>query len=248
MSADKAGRIYMERITAVILAGGVGSRMGIDRPKQFIEIDGKPLLYYTIQVFEHNSLVDDIILSVRKEDLEYCREEIVEAYGFKKVRRIVRGGASRAESVLNGLRAIDVCTYVMIHDGARPLVDDDVIESCLDSVRRYKACAAAVPVKDTIKEVNESRKAVCTPDRNRLYQMQTPQTFAYDLIRQAYEKAALKGFEGITDDAMVMEQEGDQPVYICDGSYRNIKVTTPEDLLIMQALQKLQKDVDRNID
>lgn len=221
---------------AIILAGGRGSRMNSEIPKQYMILGGKPVLYYSIKAFEQ-SAVDEIILVAGAKDIDYCRREIVEKFGFNKVSAIVAGGSERYYSVLNGLRAaahvISGEAYVFIHDGARPCVTEQIIEKCSLEVKLYKACVAAVPVKDTIKVADEEGYAKDTPPRKSLWQIQTPQCFEYNLVKNAYEAMAADENRGaITDDAMVVEKYTDTKVKLTEASYKNIKITTPEDLAV----------------
>jgi len=214
MSAGGRKSDIVVKRAAIILAGGRGSRMKSDIPKQYMDLAGKPVLYYSIKAFEQ-SLIDDIILVAGADDIDYCRREIVDKYGFSKVSEVVAGGSERYYSVLNGLRAVK-CSgecYVFIHDGARPCVTEQIIEKCSAEVENYKACVAAVPVKDTIKVADEDGYAKDTPPRNLLWQIQTPQCFEYNLVKNAYETMAADENRGIiTDDAMVVEKYTDTKV------------------------------------
>ncbi|MGN0485321.1 MAG: 2-C-methyl-D-erythritol 4-phosphate cytidylyltransferase [Lachnospiraceae bacterium] len=221
------------KITAIILAAGSGKRMQSAVPKQYLDLKGKPVLYYSLQAFEA-SAVDEIILVTAKKDLSYCKKEIIERYGFKKVKKIVAGGAERYDSVFSGLQAAEQPDYVLIHDGARPLLTQKIIKDSIQAVQKYKACVVGMPVKDTIKEVNEQEEAIRTPEREFLWQVQTPQSFSYSLIYAAYEKVLSSGTIGVTDDAMVVEKAFQKKVHLIKGSYENIKITTPEDLKIAE--------------
>jgi 2-C-methyl-D-erythritol 4-phosphate cytidylyltransferase len=224
------------KYAGIILAAGSGSRMHSDIPKQYIEIDGKPLIYYTLETFER-SVVDEIVLVVRPGDEEYARREIVDRYGFTKVSSIVCGGETRTDSVLNGIKATEA-EYVLIHDGARCLVSIDLIERMAAKVVET-SCIAAVPSKDTIKIVKEG--VVCdTPNRENLYIVQTPQAFNRSNLLNAYLKLDELSDEKrrtLTDDSMIMENAG-KPVQIVAGEYSNIKVTTPEDLDFVKNIKK----------
>lgn len=222
----------MKENVAVVLAAGQGKRMKSRIQKQFLLIKEKPVLYYTLQAFEKSPLISGIILVTGKEEIEYCRQEIVEKYGFAKVKKIVAGGKERYHSVYEGLKAVEGAEYVFIHDGARPFVDHAMLERLYEAVKEYGACVVGMPVKDTIKLSDEKGFAAQTPERNRVWQVQTPQTFDYPLIRDAYEKLMEEKLEGVTDDAMVVESMTDHKVKLVEGSYRNIKITTPEDLEI----------------
>ena len=220
----------MKKNVAVVLAAGQGKRMNSKVQKQFLLIKEKPVLYYTLRAFENSELITDVILVTGKDEIEYCQKEIVEKYGFEKVRKIVAGGKERYHSVHNGIQAIDEAEYVFIHDGARPFVNNEMIARAYDAVAVHKACVVGMPVKDTIKIADEEGFAAQTPDRKKVWQVQTPQTFEYHLIKEAYEKLMIEEPEGITDDAMVVETMTNYKVKLVEGSYRNIKITTPEDL------------------
>lgn len=235
--------------TAVVLAAGQGKRMGTQTPKQYLEIAGKPLLYYTLLAFEKSPLIDAIVLVVGdSSQIDFCKKEIVDAYQFQKVDIITVGGKERYDSVLCALRAIEkeMCKeakegYVFIHDGARPVVTQAILERCLEAAQTHEACVAAMPVKDTIKIADEEGFAESTPRRDLLWTVQTPQTFSFSLIYKAYEqmsgqmdRLAAEGIK-ITDDAMVVETFTDRKVKLVEGSYENIKVTTIEDLILAEA-------------
>lgn len=230
------------KTAAIVLAAGSGSRMHSDIKKQYMEIGEKPLIYYSLKAFE-DSFTNEIVLVVSPGDIDYCRVNIVDRYDIKKVIKIVEGGAERYDSVRLGLHAVSANTdYVMIHDGARPFVSEDIMQRAVEGARDYRACVVGMPVKDTIKIANKDCFAKETPDRNSLWMIQTPQTFEYKLIRELYdmleeqkEDIAKKGIS-ITDDAMVVETFSDVKVKLTYGSYNNIKVTTPEDIVIANAI------------
>ena len=229
-------------VTAIVLAAGSGSRMNQKKEKQFLLLDGKPLLYYSLKTFEA-SIVDEIILVTMEKDIEYCRTEIVEKYGFSKVKRIVPGGKERYDSVQKGIKASDRRhKTVMIHDAARPFVTNRMILDSISAARRYKACTVAVPVKDTIKVVDDYGFGEETPDRSKLYQIQTPQTFDREVITEAYSRLRISGDKDITDDTMIVERYLDQKVKMVEGSYNNIKVTTSEDMVFAEAIIRGEKD------
>lgn len=219
--------------TAIILAAGKGKRMHSDVPKQYLLLEGHPILFYSIQAFEE-SFIDEIVLVTGKEEVEYCRKEIVDKYGFQKVKKIVVGGKERYHSVYEGLKVVSDTDYVYIHDGARPFVTNEILERVQKEVERYKACVVGMPVKDTIKIVGEDNIVKDTPDRKTVWQIQTPQTFSYALVKEAYDKLMEKEDDTITDDAMVVERMLQYPIKLVEGSYENIKITTPEDLKIGQ--------------
>ena len=223
-------------VSAIVLAAGSGSRMKSKTPKQFMMLNDKPLIYYSLRTFEA-SVVDEIILVCRYEDMDYCRHEVIEKYDFTKVRKLVAGGKERYDSVSKGLKAVNKKSdIVMIHDGARPFVTNGMILGSISAARRYKACTVAVPAKDTIKVVDENMFGIDTPDRKTLYQIQTPQTFNKKLIEEAYNRMRADEKRNITDDTMIVERYMDQKVMIIEGSYENIKVTTPEDMKIAEVL------------
>lgn len=229
----------MERAVygAVVLAAGSGSRMNTKTAKQYLLLNEKPLIYYALRQFQ-DSEVEKIVLVVAQGQEDYCRKEIVERYGFTKVCAVVPGGSERYLSVHAGLKALDGIDYVLIHDGARPCVDQDILKRTMEEVARWQACVVGMPVKDTIKIVDEQRMAQKTPDRRTLWQVQTPQAFSYDLIRGAYDKVVASGEQTVTDDAQVLELALGRTSRLIEGSYRNIKVTTPEDLDVAQIFLK----------
>ena len=224
----------MAKYTAIVLSAGKGSRMGSSVHKQYLLLCGRPVIYYTLKAFEE-SLVDEIVLVTGEGEEEYCRKEIVEKYKLHKVTKIVKGGKERYHSVFQGLSACEHTDYVLIHDGARPFIGQEVIRHTMDEVQKKHACIAAVPVKDTIKKVDENGKVEDTPPRKSLYTVQTPQAFSYSLIYDSYQKMIADGREDVTDDAMVVEQETGTKILLVEGSYQNIKITTPEDLAIAEA-------------
>lgn len=227
--------------TAVILAAGQGKRMNSTVQKQYLLINNKPVLYYALKAFEE-SIIDDIVLVAGSAELDFCQKEIVEKYGIKKVRVITAGGKERYHSVACGLSKIEwECDYVFIHDGARPFVDREIIERAFISVQKTSACVVGMPVKDTIKLADENGYVKSTPDRSLVWQIQTPQVFERELITTAYERlisnedALHKANVSITDDAMVVEYFMNTQVKLVEGSYRNIKITTQEDLRLAKA-------------
>lgn len=228
----------MMKYTAVILAAGRGSRMESKVQKQFLDLDGYPLIYYALHTFQQ-SCVDDIVLVTGQDAVSYCRTEIVEKYQFHKVSRIVSGGSERYLSVYNGLCAAENTDIVLIHDGARPFVTEELIERTIRAAEQYGSGIAAVPAKDTVRLADANGFVVQTPARESVWMMQTPQTFQYNQIMSAYEMVVHEKMDHITDDAMVMEQTLRKSVKLVLGSYRNLKITTPEDMEIAAAL--LQK-------
>lgn len=219
------------KYTAIVLAAGKGSRMNSKVQKQYMELEGFPLIYYALRVFEQ-SRVDEIVLVAGENERDYCRTEIVEKYQFQKVRKIVSGGSERYLSVYQGLCAAKDADIVLIHDGARPFVTIQIIERTIQAAVTYGSGIAAVPAKDTVKLVDDEQFSVQTPPRDHVWLMQTPQAFAYQRICKAYEIVVSQQIQNVTDDAMVLEIALHQQVKIVEGSYRNMKVTTPEDLEI----------------
>ena len=220
-----------QKYAAIVLAAGSGKRMNSQVHKQYLIIQDRPVLYYSLKEFE-DSAVDEIVLVVGKGEQEFCRREIVDKYGISKVKAIVEGGKERYHSVFEGLKQTSDADYVLIHDGARPFVNQDIIRRCMQEVQKYQACVVGMPVKDTIKIADEEGYAKQTPDRKNVWMIQTPQTFSYALIYEAYEEMLKTEDTAITDDAMVLERIKGKKSKLIEGSYRNIKITTPEDLLI----------------
>lgn len=222
-------------VIALIPAAGMGSRMQAGINKQYLQLGDRPLLAHTLAVFDRHPAVDRIVVVVPAVEIDYCQRTVIEACGCTKVTAVVAGGAERQDSVRLGL---DACgdlddDLVLIHDGARPFLAAEQIDAVLAAARSEGAALLGVPAKDTIKEVASGR-VVGTPERGSLWQAQTPQAFRLGLIRMAHRRALNDGFHG-TDDAALVERLG-QPVAMVPGSYRNLKVTTPEDLLLAQAL------------
>lgn len=214
---------------AIVLAGGSGSRMGADRNKVLLTLRGEPVIARAVKAF--SGLVDGVILVSRPEDIP-CMQDVMKATQLPVA--IVSGGDTRQASVWNGLCALpDDCTHVLIHDGARCLVDEATIRRCMDSVEKYGTGVAAIPAIDTIKQVNQEDIVTATPDRSTLRAVQTPQGFTVELIRRAHEAANADGFLG-TDDASLVEHLGG-PVHLTLGDRRNIKLTTPEDMIMAEA-------------
>ncbi len=208
--------------------------MGGEVSKQYLSLADRPILAHTLALFDSHPQIDAIYLLVPAEDCADCRRQIVERYGFAKVRGVVPGGAERQQSVANGLRACGAAPddIILVHDGVRPFFPPELIPAVIETARRVGGCVVGVPVKDTIKTVVEGR-IVETPDRRRLWQAQTPQAFPFAVLEQAYASAAAEGFAG-TDDASLVERLG-LPVAMLRGDYRNIKLTTPEDLVLARA-------------
>ena len=222
-----------KKVTAIVLAAGKGSRMNSDTPKQYLTLLGKPVLFYSLQAFE-SSNVDNIILVTGSGEQEYCKKEIIEKYQLKKVTHIVEGGAERYHSVWHGLMAAKDAEYVLIHDGARPLISSQIINKAILAVKETGACVVGMPVKDTIQIADENKAIMSTPDRSRTWIAQTPQCFAFELAMSSYNNAIASNDTKITDDAMVIRKYGNSSVTMIEGSYENIKVTTPEDIAVAE--------------
>lgn len=233
-----------EKILAIVVAAGKGRRMESQVKKQYMLLQGKPLLYYSLKAFEENPNVDEIVIVVEAEEIEYCKKDIVDAYKFNKAKYIVQGGAERSDSVYAGLKAVTDCQIVLIHDGARPFLTNDMIERAIAGAKQYNACVLGMPVKDTIKIADKDGFAKLTPDRELVWMIQTPQAFSYALILKAYEKLFLLENREckVTDDAMVVETMMGICVKLLEGSYKNIKITTPEDMLIATVLCTLNEE------
>lgn len=246
-NAGDGRMVQGKRIGAVVLSGGRGRRMNSAVQKQYMILDGKPLIAYALEAFER-SQADQIVLVVGAGEENRIREEILAPLKLKKVSAVVAGGKERYHSVYEGLKALTGCDVVLIHDGARPLVSDEVIRRTVDGAIRYGACVAGMPVKDTIKVSDDDGFCAATPDRARLWQIQTPQAFSYGLVRNAYDwlMADPNRQQGVTDDAMVVESCTDQKVRLVEGSYENLKVTTPEDLILAEALLQNRKKENKS--
>lgn len=220
-------------ISAIVLAGGRGKRMNYHKSKQFIEIKGKPVLVYTLEKFIYNKSIDEVILVLPEDEVDYCKKEVLQRYSLK-VDRIVIGGKERQDSVFNALEAMEKTDIVLIHDGARPFISEKIIEEGIKYANIYGAAAPGVTPKDTIKVKNEDNISVDTPDRNTLVAVQTPQCFKYDEIYQCHRKIKEENAI-VTDDTSVVEKYGHK-VYLYEGDYTNIKITTPEDLILAERL------------
>ncbi|ABX40740.1 2-C-methyl-D-erythritol 4-phosphate cytidylyltransferase [Lachnoclostridium phytofermentans] len=231
----------MEKVTAIVLAAGQGKRMKSSVSKQYMLLKDKPVLYYSLKAFE-NSLVTDIIVVVGNDEISYVKEEIIKPYGFRKVTHVVEGGSERYLSVLNGLNKIKDSDYVLVHDGARPLIKTNTINTVISEVEEKKACIVGVASKDTVKISTHDGIIDSTPDRNQVYTIQTPQAFEYSILREAYDNLASYQGAMITDDAMIVECLNRYPIYLVQGEYTNIKITTPEDLIFAEAILREHQD------
>jgi 2-C-methyl-D-erythritol 4-phosphate cytidylyltransferase len=229
---------------ALIPAAGMGKRMGATINKQYLQLKGLPIVARTIAVFETSPLIESIYLVIPEDEIPYCRKHVVEACGFKKISAIVPGGKERQNSVMNALKAmrerVSDDDVVLIHDGVRPMVTEKILRESIITARSHDGALVAVPVKDTIKSVHDGI-VFDTPPRESLWQAQTPQTFRFGKILAAYLSAEADGFTG-TDDASLIERTGGK-VHIIQGDYRNIKITTPEDLILAEAfLTAMEKE------
>lgn len=226
---------------AIVMAAGKGSRMGSDIPKQFMIIEDHPVLYFSLKAFE-DSFMDEIIIVTREEDIEFVQREIVEKYSLNKVVNVVAGGKERSDSVFEGVKSVnpDEETYVYIHDGARPCISLSVLEKAKADVEKYNATVVAVPSKDTVKLADEEGNVDFTPDRKRVWSVQTPQVFEYELIYSAFLKMQEDKGVTVTDDGMVAELYSGAKVHLTEGEYTNIKITTIDDLeLVKNFLKKI---------
>jgi 2-C-methyl-D-erythritol 4-phosphate cytidylyltransferase len=239
--------------TAILLAGGRGSRMGAEIPKQFMEVGGKPLIAYALEAVERSAILDDCILVTATEDTERMRRTVLDRFPSEKVLAIAPAGSERCFSVANGIRALTEIQgscdagsggtdVLFVLDGARPFLTEEILQRCYESVLQYGSGVAAVRSKDTVRIADENGFVTSTPVRSSVWNIQTPQAFFYLEIRDAYE-SMLKAYEGkepkdITDDACVYERFVSKTVHLTEGSYENLKVTTPEDLALMEQILK----------
>lgn len=224
------------KTAAIVPAAGTGKRMGKDVPKQFLSIQGKPIFIYTLEVLDRCRMVDEVVLVMAPDHLERAREHI-EEFGVRKVTQVIAGGRERQDSVMNGLQNLTQVSVVLVHDGVRPFATEKQVKAVIQMVRKHGAAIVAVPAKNTIKRVDNGRVEV-TLNRDLLWQVQTPQGFRFDLLKQAYEQAyADKCY--MTDDSALVERLG-HTVHIVEGDYRNIKITSPEDLAVAEAYLALE--------
>jgi 2-C-methyl-D-erythritol 4-phosphate cytidylyltransferase len=225
-----------KHVAAIIVAGGKGKRMDSEIPKQYMVIAGKTILDTTLYKFEKSNEVDEIILVVNKEDLDYVKDEITPFYN--KISYVVPGGRTRVESVYQGLKKVkNNCDIVLIHDGVRPFVSYNLINTCIENAINYKACIPVIDVVDTIKEVSEDGIVTKTLDRKKIKAVQTPQAFDFSILRDCYEKAMTEDAE-FTDDASIVEYYG-YKVKTIEGLYKNIKITTPLDLRLAEIIANI---------
>ncbi len=224
--------------TVLVPAAGMGRRMGASINKQYLQLGGRPVLAHTLELFERHPAIRSIYPIIPADEIEFFKEKILPDCGLTKLGEIVPGGQERQDSVRNGLQQLQVSgikpdSVVLVHDGVRPLFNPGLIANLIDTAVLRGGAVIGVPVKDTIKEI-EDELIVGTPQRSRLWQVQTPQAFRFELLFSAYQKAAADDFSG-TDDASLVERLGARVVMV-EGDYRNIKITTPEDLIVAEAL------------
>lgn len=229
------------KTVVIIPAGGAGRRLSAEIAKQYLQINGLPVLVHTLNVFEKAEIVDEIILVVPESDIVFVQKDLISRNNFKKVKKIIAGGDERQDSVRNGIAAIDEkCDIILVHDGVRPFVTKEMINNAAKAVCNYPAAVIGVPAKDTIKETEDNGVVVRTVPRRNLWITQTPQAFQFKVLQQAYQAAYFDKFYG-TDDASLVERIG-IPVKMITGSYENIKITTKEDLVIAEAVLKSKRE------
>jgi 2-C-methyl-D-erythritol 4-phosphate cytidylyltransferase len=237
----------MGRVVAVIPAAGAGIRMGAGLPKQFLSLGGKAVLALTLEAFERCSAIRTVVLVVPAEQVGYCGREIVCGHGLKKVRRIVAGGARRQDSVRYGLEACPKeCDIVVVHDGVRPLVRPVLIQRVVAEARKHGAAIAALPARETVKEILPGGWVGRTLDRSKIWMVQTPQAFRLKDLTEAHKRAVEQGWEEMPDDAAMLERSG-VPVRVIEGAEDNIKVTTPNDLDVALFMLDRQRGADSSM-
>ena len=230
-----------EWVAAVVPAGGSGTRMGNEIPKQFLQLGGVPLLIHALRVFEASRTIAEIVVVVPEDAVISCREELLPPFAFSKVSTVTAGGARRQDSVWNGLQAVDERTnIVVVHDAVRPFVTGTMVEDVVDGARTHGAAIVAIPLHDTVKQVDPDGMIETTLDRQRLWSAQTPQAFHVELLREAHRSSQETGVEA-TDDAFLVERIG-RRVSIVNGSPDNIKITLQEDLVMGEAILAAGKD------
>lgn len=221
-------------VSAIVVAGGKGERMGGEVPKQFMEVMGKPVLSYTIHALSACPEISEIIIVTLGDYLVFCKD-LVDEFRFQKVSKIICGGKQRQDSVYNGLLELsEDVRYVAVHDGVRPLVEPGIVSACIAAAKQHGAAAAAVKSKDTVKITDNEQMITATADRETLWFVQTPQVFERELLLEAH-RSAIEAQVHATDDCMLVERLG-RPIKLVEGNYENIKITTPQDLFIMEGL------------
>jgi 2-C-methyl-D-erythritol 4-phosphate cytidylyltransferase len=226
------------KAAAIIAAAGLGRRMQQDTPKTYLQLAGKPILIHTLEVFEKVPEVHEVLVVVHPEDLEFCQEEVIDPYPLKKVLRLVPGGKERQDSVYQALKVLKKeaadLDVILVHDGVRPLVDPALVRKVVAAARRHGGAILGIPCQDTLKRVNSKGVVVDTVDRQELWQVQTPQAFQAALLWRAYQEAMERGFYA-TDEAALVEALG-ETVVVVPGTCLNLKITTPDDLKIAEAI------------
>jgi 2-C-methyl-D-erythritol 4-phosphate cytidylyltransferase len=226
------------KVAAIIAAAGLGKRMRQDTPKTYLQLAGKPILIHTLEIFEKVPEVNEVLVVVHPEDLEFCQEEVIDAYPLKKVLRLVPGGKERQDSVYHALKALKKkaadLDVILVHDGVRPLVDPALVRKVVAAAKRHGGAILGIPCQDTLKRVNSKGVVVDTVDRTELWQVQTPQAFQAALLWRAYQEAMERGFYA-TDEAALVEALGETVVMV-PGTCLNLKITTPDDLRMAEAI------------
>jgi 2-C-methyl-D-erythritol 4-phosphate cytidylyltransferase len=227
----------MSKVTALVPAAGMGKRMGKAVAKQFLPLGDKPMLAHTLLAFQRAPEIDEIIPILSEEDMETCLRDVIEAFHLTKVKTLVVGGKERQDSVYNGIQRLEKdAVVILVHDGVRPFVTHEMIRECVESARKGECVAVGVPLKDTIKEVDSKGIVHQTLERSRLWAIQTPQAFPAKVLRKAYDESYKNNVYG-TDDSTLVERSGTK-VRVLLGSYENIKITTPEDLILAEEILK----------
>ena len=234
------------RVAAIIAAAGVGQRMGAQTPKAYLPLAGKPILAHTLEVFEKLPEVHEVTVVAHPDDLDLCQDEVISPFSFKKVLRLVPGGKERQDSVYHALKTLqreDDLEIILVHDGVRPFITPEMIRAVIQGARRHGAAILGWPAQDTLKRVNSQGEVLNTLDRRDIWQIQTPQGFQAPLLWRAFVDAYSRDFYG-TDEASLLE-EIHQPVVVIPGSPFNLKITTPEDLRLAEALLPVLKKLWR---
>ena len=230
-------------IAAIVAAAGIGTRMGHTVPKPYLLLAGKPILAHTLGVFEQVQEIREVILVVHPDELDYCQEKVISPYGFKKILRLVPGGKERQDSVYNALKALqneDDLEIVLVHDGVRPFVTPDQVQKVIQAARSHGAAVLGLPAHDTLKAVNSTGEILHTLERKDIWQIQTPQAFHTVLLWRAFTEAYSRSFYG-TDESSLMEHLLQQAVVVVAGSPLNLKITTPDDLALAEAILLLMR-------
>lgn len=225
------------KVAAIIPAAGIGQRMQQDTPKPYLLLAGRPILAHTLKVFEDTPEVYEVTVVVHPEDLEHCREDVIAPFGFKKVLRLVPGGKERQDSVYNALKVLqseEDLEIILVHDGVRPFITPEHIRQVIQAARKHGAAILGWPAQDTLKRVNSKGEVQETLERRCIWQIQTPQAFQTGLLWRAFLEAYGRDFYG-TDEASLVEALG-HPVVVVTGSAVNLKITTPEDLRLAEAV------------